>query len=419
MSNALTTEAVAPIMKVERLKKPFYTNGGERMKVYMKLGQHVGAPCSPVIEVDERVERGQLIAKPTGLGANLHASVAGAVVEITDEAIVIAMDEEQTSEYVHIPETNSYLEAIELAGIVGAGGAGFPTHVKYKEKINGGYVIANAVECEPLLGHNVQLMEEKPELIVRGLKYLLEISGAKKAYIAIKSKYREAVLALVQACKGEPDIEIKIVSDLYPAGDERVIVRELLGVELQPGELPSVANAVVSNAETIKRIVEAIEERKPYIDKDITVAGRVKEAKIFEDQPIGMPVGHYIEQCGGYIHPHGEVVIGGPFTGKAGTSNTPLTKTTGGILVAMPFPQENGRKIGLLVCECGAGEGRLREIAQGMGSEIVSVKKCKRMVEIDGRYRCDLPGVCPGQSETILEMKKAGMETVLMSSCQP
>jgi len=389
------------------------------MKVYIKLGQHVGAPCAAIVEVDERVERGQLIAKPTGLGANIHASVSGVVTEITEAHIVVAMDDEQTSEYVPIPETNSYLEAIEQAGIVGAGGAGFPTHVKYKGKIDGGYVIANAVECEPLLGHNVQFMEEQPETIVRGLKYLLEISGAKKAYIAIKPKYRTAILALVGACKGEPDVEIKFVSDMYPAGDERVIVRELLGVELQPGELPSVANAVISNVETIKRIVEAIEERKPYIDKDLTVAGRVKEAKIFEDQPIGMPVGHYIEQCGGYIEPYGEVVIGGPFTGKAGTSDTPLTKTTGGILVAMPFPQENGRNIGLLACECGADENRLREIATGMGSNIVAVEKCKRMVEHNGRYRCDLPGVCPGQSEKILAMKKAGIETVLMSSCQP
>jgi len=389
------------------------------MKVYIKLRQHVGGPCEAIVKVGEQVERGQLIATPTGLGANIHASVTGEILEVTEDQITIVMDNEQPSGYVPIPETSTHLEAIEQAGIVGSGGAGFPTHVKYGNKIKGGYVIANAVECEPLLGHNVQFMEEQPDVIVRGLKYLLDISDAKKAYIAIKPKYREAILALVQACKQEPDVEIKFVSDMYPAGDERVIVRELLGVELQPGELPSIANAVISNVETIKRVVEAIEERKPYIDKDITVAGRVKEAKIFEDQPIGMPVGYYIEQCGGYIAPYGEIVIGGPFTGKAGEEKTPLTKTTGGVLVAMPFPQENGRNIGLLACECGADEDRLREIATGMGSNIVAVEKCKRMVEHNGRFRCDLPGICPGQSEKILTMKKAGIETVLMSSCQP
>lgn len=387
------------------------------MKASIQLKQHIGAPCTPIFAVGEHVVRGQLIAVPDDLGANIYASVTGEIEEITESEIIISMDEQQSDDYLPIPKTSSFLEAIELAGIVGAGGAGFPTHVKYKTKIEDGYVIANAVECEPLLGHNVQFMEEHPDIIVRGLKYLLEISGGKMAYIALKTKYRKAALALGKACKNEPKVELKFVSDMYPAGDERVIIRELLDIELKPGELPSAAKAVVSNVETIKRVVEAIEQRKPYIDKDITVAGRVGESKIFLDQPIGLPVSHYIEKCGGYIAPYGEIVIGGPFTGVSGNPDTPLTKTTGGILVAMPFPQEN-RKIGLLACECGAEEDRLRSIAEAMGCEVVKTLKCKRMVEHNGRYRCDLPGICPGQAEKILNMKQAGAETVLMSSCQ-
>jgi len=388
------------------------------VKAYIQLKQHIGASCKAIVQKGEHLVRGQLIATPDEMGANIHASVAGVVVEITNSEIVIRMDENQSDDYLPIPKTSSMLEAIEAAGVVGAGGAGFPTHIKYKTKIKDGYVIANAVECEPLLGHNVKFMEEHPDVIIRGLKYLLEISHGKTAYIAIKSKYRKAVLALGKACKNEPDIEVKFISDMYPAGDERVIIRELLGVELQPGQLPTYANAIVSNVETIKHIVEAIELRKPYIDKDITVAGRVAEGKVFENQPIGIPVSHYIEACGGYIKPYGEIVIGGPFTGVNGTSETPLTKTTGGILVAMPFPQEH-RKIGLLACECGASEARLREISEGMGADVVLVEKCKRMINHNGRERCDLPGICPGQSEKILKMKKAGVETILASSCEP
>ena len=388
------------------------------MKIFIKLKQHVGVLCEAIVEVGERVAKGQLIAVPEGLGANIHASVSGEVIAINEEGILIKMDRKQPTHYVPIPESSSYLEAIEDAGIVGSGGAGFPTHVKYKTKIKGGTIIANAAECEPLLEHNIKLLEEHPDLIVRGLKYLLDISAAEKAYIAIKPTSRKAVLALGEACREEPNIDVKFISDMYPAGDERVIIRELLDVELKPGQLPMAANAIVSNVETIKRIVEAIELRKPYIEKDITVSGRVASGtKVFENQPIGVPVSHYIVACGGFVEPYGEIIIGGPFTGVSGALDTPLTKTTGGILVAMPFPQEH-RKIGLLGCECGAGTERLHEIAEAMGAEVVVSENCKRMVEQNGRYRCELPGLCPGQAEKILKMKKAGVETVLAGSCQ-
>ena len=389
------------------------------MNVYIELRQHVGAPCMPIVKVGDAVLRGQLIATPAGLGANIHASVTGVVREVTETQIIIQMADEQPDDFEKIPAGLSHLEAIEQAGIVGAGGAGFPTHVKYGIKMDDGYIIANAVECEPVLGHNLKQMEEHPEVIIRGLKYLMEIRNAKKGYIAMKTKYRKAMLALGKACKDEPNIEVKFVSDMYPAGDERVIIRELLGVELKPGELPIEAKAIVSNVETIKRVAQAIEQRKPYIDKDLTVSGRVQSGtKVFVDQPIGMPVGHYIDQCGGYVTPYGEIVVGGPFTGLSQTEETPVTKTTGGVLVAMPFPQEH-RKVGILACECGADETRLREIADGMGAEVVVSEMCKRMVkDPNGRYRCDLPGICPGQAEKILKMKKSGAETVIAGSCE-
>ena len=391
------------------------------MNVYIELSQHIGDPCTPIVEAGDSVLRGQLIATPNGMGVNIHASVSGVVLEVTKKQIIIKKADKECDEFVKIPTELSHLEAIEHAGIVGAGGAGFPAHVKYATRIEGGIVIANAVECEPVLVHNVKLMELQPELIVRGLQYLIKLSGAKQGYIAMKLKDRKAVLALGKVCKNEPNIDVKFVSDMYPAGDERVVIRELLGVELQPGELPSSANALVSNVETIKNIVNAIEHRKPCIDKDLTVAGRVQSGvKVFMNQPIGIPVGYYIDQCGGYVRPYGEIVIGGPFTGLSisGSEDTPLTKITGGILVAMPFPQERG-KVGLLACECGGGEDRLGEIAEAMGANVVASEMCKRMVEHNGRYRCDLPGICPGQTDKILKMKKSGAEAVIIGSCEP
>ena len=387
-------------------------------KIHIPLKQHVGGPCQAIVNVGDHVKRGQLIAVPAGLGANIHASLSGVVEEITEMDIVVKLDKEQTDDYVRLEKTDDYLQKIKDAGIVGVGGAGFPTGIKFSTKIPGGYVIANAAECEPILGHNVKFMEEHPEVVVRGLKYIMELTDAKEGYIAIKTKYRKALLVLGKACKDEPNISVKILPNMYPAGDERVIVRETLGVILQPGQLPLEANAIISNVETIKHVVNAIEEDKPLIDKDLTVGGRVQNPSIFMDVPIGLPISVFIERAGGYINPHGEIVRGGPFTGRPAQEDEPINKTTGGLLVAMPYPQEK-EKVGILICECGAQEERLRQIADGMGAEVVSVQMCKRMKpDKNGRLRCELPGICPGQAEKVLKMKKDGAKAVIAGTCQ-
>ena len=387
-------------------------------KIHIPLKQHVGGPCQAIVNVGDHVKRGQLVAVPAGLGANIHASLSGVVEEITEMDIVVKLDKEQTDDYVRLEKTDDYLQKIKDAGIVGVGGAGFPTGIKFSTQIPGGYLIANAAECEPILGHNVKFMEEQPEVLVRGMKYIMELTGAKEGYIAIKTKYRKALLALGKACKNEPNISIKILPNMYPAGDERVIVRETLGVILQPGQLPLEANAIISNVETIKHVVNAIEEDKPLIDKDLTVGGRVQNPSIFMDVPIGLPISVFIERAGGYINPHGEIVRGGPFTGRPAREEEPINKTTGGLLVAMPYPQEK-EKVGILICECGAQEERLRQIADGMGAEVVSVQMCKRMKpDKNGRLRCELPGICPGQAEKVLKMKKDGAKAVIAGTCQ-
>ena len=387
-------------------------------KIHIPLKQHVGGPCQAIVNVGDHVKRGHLVAVPAGLGANIHASLSGVVEEITEIDIVVKLDKEQTDDYVRLEKTDDYLQKIKDAGIVGVGGAGFPTGIKFSTQIPGGYLIANAAECEPILGHNVKFMEEQPEVLVRGMKYIMELTGAKEGYIAIKTKYRKALLALGKACKNEPNISIKILPNMYPAGDERVIVRETLGVILQPGQLPLEANAIISNVETIKHVVNAIEDDKPLIDKDLTVGGRVQNPSIFLDVPIGLPISVFIERAGGYINPHGEIVRGGPFTGRPAQEDEPINKTTGGLLVAMPYPQEK-EKVGILICECGAQEERLRQIADGMGAEVVSVQMCKRMKpDKNGRLRCELPGICPGQAEKVLKMKKDGAKAVIAGTCQ-
>ena len=261
-------------------------------------------------------------------------------------------------------------------------------------------------------------MQSQPGIILRGIKYVMDMVNADKAVIAVKDKNKIYAMEIAKLIKDEKNITIQFLPDIYPVGDERVIVREVLGVVLLPGQLPLAAGAVVSNVETIKRVAEAIELKKPVITKDFTVTGRVQDGvNVFLDEPIGFNVQKYIDACKGVIEPSGEIIIGGPFTGKSGSACSVVTKTTGGVIVAMPFP-DHARKFGLLACECGGDEGRLTEIAQAMGGDVVASAMCKRMVEVNGRYRCDEPGNCPGQAEKILGLKAAGADAVLIGSCE-
>lgn len=387
------------------------------MRLVIPLKQHVGGPCEPVVSAKDKVKRGQLIAKPNGLGANIHASANAEVVEVTESSIILeTIGEIKLDDYVKLEATDN-LELIKEAGIIGAGGAGFPSHVKFGTKVEGGYLIANAAECEPLLEHNMAMLLREPEKVLRGMKYVMEITGTAKGFVAIKPKHQKEMIAVAKACKNFPDIEVKFLPDMYPAGDERVIVREFLGIELPPGALPIEAKAVISNVETLRNVARAIEDKMPVMTKDITVAGRVQKPQVFLDQPIGACIKDYIDDCGGYVEPHGEIVLGGPFTGKHGEENAPVVKTLGGIIVAMPFIEDH-RRIGFIECECGAQYDRLAQIATDMGAEIVGSVKCKRMKEVNGRFRCELPGICPGQAEKVLELKKMGAEVVMVGTCE-
>ena len=392
--------------------------------IRIPLKQHVGSPNQPIVAVDEIVRRGQLIAEPNGLGARIHSSVDGVIKVVNADEICIEKHDIQSEGFVEIDQTKSNLEAIMLAGVVGAGGAGFPSHVKFDVTLEGGVIIANAAECEPVLHHNTKTLESSSDEIIRGLQYVVEMTGAAKGIVAIKPKYKEIVATLIKqaskaSLKGEK-IEVKMLPNMYPAGDERVIVRELLGVELAPGELPLKANAVVTNTETLKNVTRAIENRQPVITKDVTVGGKVKDSstgRVFLEIPIGTPVNQLINECGGLQIGHGEIVLGGPFTGKRGTEDDVVTKTMGGVLVAVEFPKDT-RKVGTIACECGADADRLREIAASMGAEVIAEEMCKRMTEVNGRFRCDLPGSCPGQTDKVLALRKKGAQIILTGTCE-
>ncbi|EGO62623.1 proline reductase-associated electron transfer protein PrdC [Acetonema longum] len=382
------------------------------------LRQHVGNPSIPLVKIGNNIEQGELIASLNGLGSNLHASVCGRVAEVSGQAIVIEAYEEQQKNYKPLSRKGDLIDVIKDAGIVGMGGAGFPAHVKFAADLSGGLVIANGVECEPVLAHNVKQLTDHPELIYKGLLYAMQAVNANKGIFAVKGKNRRAVEALRDVIK-DRDIAIAELPDIYPMGEERAIVREILGARLAPDQLPAAARAVVSNVETLARVAEAVDFNKPVISKHVTVAGRLKngvEPQVFLDVPIGARIGDLIEAAGGIAGEYGEIIMGGPFTGKSVSLDDVITKTSGGILVTIPFPHES-RKMGILVCACGASEARLREIADRMGSPVAGVEFCKQVVEIRGNLKCENPGNCPGQAEKVLKLKKSGAEVLLISNC--
>lgn len=359
------------------------------------LKMHVGAPDISLVKEGQDVKRGECIAEPNGLGAKIHTSVSGKVLKVTDSEIIIEANDIQTDEYVKIKECENIVDAVYEAGIVGAGGAGFPTHIKLKAEIPDGYIIANCVECEPILRHNIKLLEENPEIVIKGIEYAMKATGAPKGYIGIKAKNKKAVTSLKTALKDRKDIEVSELKNLYPMGEERALINGIFSKWLEPTQLPLEAKCVVLNGETLANITRAVENKKPVIDKDITVGGKLKEGKesqVFFQVPVGTKVKDLIEKCGGIDGEYGELVVGGPYTGKSqDIENASVTKSSGGAIVTIPLPEYKG-KLGLLVCACAADENRLRDVANKMGSDVVSVVKCKNIVDVKGAMKCKTPG---------------------------
>lgn len=390
------------------------------MDYVFPLKQHVGAPCEPVVEKGDKVKRGQLIAKKAdgALGSPIYSSVCGRVQSVNENQISIKGLKTDFNKYEPLKGTTPE-ELIEESGLVGLGGAGFPTAVKlnvrFKEE---GCVIVNAAECEPILTHNIARIEKEPEKLLRGLEIVMEVTGAKKGIVAIKEIHKEAIEKLEKANQNA-DISFFTLENIYPMGEERAVIRETLGILLEPEQLPMAAGAVVINAETVLRIREAVEEKKPLIDKDMTVAGKLAEnasIHVLFDVPLGMKVSEVLNEAGGLGPEYGELIMGGPFTGKRTGLDAPVVKTTGGIIAAetfMPGPE----KIGLLVCACGADRERLAEQAKSMGSEVVGVEYCKQAKEVKAARKCENPGRCPGQVQKVMALKKAGAQAVLISNC--
>lgn len=223
--------------------------------------------------------------------------------------------------------------AVRQAGVVGAGGAGFPTHIKINA--NADFVIANGAECEPLLRAHQHIMASEARRLVLGMNTVMLATGARRGYIGLKHKYDAAVAALETELKATDNcaIEIFFLPDMYPAGDEQVLVYEVTGRIVPEGGIPLHVGVVVANVETLVNVALAL-EGKPVTDKYVTVTGAVRNPATFK-VPVGMKVAELVALAGGATVSNPVFIDGGPMMGKIISDQASVTKTTGGI-IALP-----------------------------------------------------------------------------------
>ncbi len=324
--------------------------------VVIPLSQHVGAPCKPVVTIGQEVKKGEMIGEPGGfVSAPVHSSVSGKVIAISEfpnamgrmvNSIVIENDlrEEWTAlkdapDYMNLP-VEELKEKVKAAGIVGLGGAAFPTAVKLsppKEKTID-VVIINGAECEPYLTADYRLMVEKPKEIIEGLKILMKVLGVTKGYVGIENNKPDAVSKMGEAAKGEAGIEVMALEVKYPQGAEKMLIKAVAGREVPARGLPMDVGAVVQNVGTALAIYEAARYGKPLIERVVTVTGEgIKEPKNLMAR-VGTKISELIDECGGFRDDVAKVVAGGPMMGFALSSlDVPVTKGTSGVLV---LPEE-------------------------------------------------------------------------------
>jgi Na+-translocating ferredoxin:NAD+ oxidoreductase RnfC subunit len=223
----------------------------------------------------------------------------------------------------------NFVESIRTAGIVGCGGAGFPSHVKAASKVE--IVVANGAECEPLLHKDLELMIREPEAIVNGMKLLMSVTTAKHGIIGVKKKYEEKLDGIKLALRGT-NITLQFLGDYYPTGDEYVLVYETTRRLIPPQGIPLDVGVVVHNVETLRNLHLAAQDR-PFITKYISIAGAVLHPSTFE-VPIGISFADVIEAAGGATVPDHAVFVSGIMMGKLETDLTlPITKTCAGLII--------------------------------------------------------------------------------------
>ena len=343
-------------------------------KVIIPMSQHIGAPCTPIVKIGDIVQVGQLIGEAGGfVSAPIYASVSGKVTGIDDvqlaggaisKAVVITSDGEQTvSETVVPPEVTdlvSFVAAVRASGLVGLGGAGFPTSVKLNPKDPSAIteLIVNAAECEPYITSDLRTMLDEGKDALEGIALIQKYLGIKKVIIGIEDNKPEAIEMFKEMTDGKEDFSVASLPALYPQGGEKVLVYNTTGKIVPEGKIPLDVGSVVINITTVAFIAKYIRTGMPLVEKCVTVDGSAVMNPQNVIVPIGTPLTKVFEFCGGFKEEPKKFLLGGPMMGLA-TPNAEVTimKNTNAILAfnekdARPAATTNCIKCGRCVDTC-------------------------------------------------------------------
>ncbi|MBN1765772.1 MAG: electron transport complex subunit RsxC [Sedimentisphaerales bacterium] len=324
--------------------------------VVIPMSQHLGAPCKPLVEARQEVKAGDVLGSSDAfVSAPVHSPVNGVVKEVSAQphpsgrkvlSVVITTGQEQPPQqpWQELPDTfdsknyepEAIIKAIRDAGIVGMGGAAFPTAVKLVPNPQKPVetVILNGCECEPFLTSDYRLMVEAPEAIVAGLQLALRAAGARNGIIAIENNKPEAISSILPVIKNIDTIRLAICQTKYPQGGERQLIKALLKRNVPTSGLPLDVKVVVINVGTASAITWASLEGRPVTERIVTVTGRgIKEPGNFR-VPVGMLLSDLLDICGGLTDDAEKIILGGPMMGvTADNLDIPILKGTSGITV--------------------------------------------------------------------------------------
>lgn len=378
-------------------------------EVVLPVAQHIGAPAKPVVKKGDKVTRGQCVAEAGGfVSAPVHTPISGTVVKVDSartpqgmpvEAIYIKSDEadreadaaamadkspKRSESEVAALDPKAIIGLIKDAGIVGLGGATFPTHVKLSPPpgSKAEVVIINAAECEPCLSCDDQLMREEAPRIVKGVSLLMKAAGVDRGVIAIENNKPEAIAAMTEAAASAPGVEVMTMQVKYPQGGEKQLIEAVIGKEVPSGGLPIATGAIVQNVATAYAVYRAVYHNEPILDRVLTLHdGNVgRNLRV----PLGTILQTLVE-----TDDYEKIILGGPMMGRtASTLNTPMIKGTSGILLDKRYahrrPAEPCIRCGKCVDVCPMGLepflistlSRLKEYEEAEEQKIANCIEC-------------------------------------------
>jgi len=323
-------------------------------QVIISLGQNLGGPSTPIVEKGDRVKVGQVIGQASGfVSSNIHSSVSGIVnridvaldssgykvphifIDVDGDEWLESIDRSQEIKRECTLTAPEIIKKISDSGIVGLGGATFPTHVKLSPPPGkkAEVLIVNAVECEPYLTCDHQLMLEKGEEILVGISILMKAIGVNRAVIGIENNKKDAIESMQHLSKTFDGIEVIPLKVQYPQGGEKQLIDATIGRQVPSGTLPIEVGAVVQNVATTFAIYEAVQKNKPLFERIVTITGKsIKNHGNYRAR-LGTPLSGIVEQAGGTPEDTGKIVAGGPMMGRAISSlEVTVSKGTSGVL---------------------------------------------------------------------------------------